>query len=138
MTDVATTASLWDLFDTDSGAESSGAWVEIGPASFLLARAGGANEAFSKAATKRLAPFQTSIESLPKKVADDLAVGIFVDTVLLDWKNVRWLDGTPTDYSKEKAKELLTLLPNLFAALRAEAGKLSNFNKANLQAAAKN
>ena len=39
---------------------------------------------------------------------------------------------------KDAAKKLLLDLPNLFAVLQAEAGKLSNFNASNLQAAAKN
>lgn len=138
MTDANKTASLYDLFETDSGAETTGIWVPLGPARFRLARAGGANENFAKTATKRLKPFQASLDSLPRKTADDLAIGIFVDTILLDWEGVVDRTGTPIAFSKDAAKQLLSDLPNLFAALRAESEKMSNFSQANLEAAAGN
>lgn len=138
MTDATVTASLYDLFETSGDAEVAGVWCTIGPARFKLARAGGANENFAKIATKRLKPFQSSLESLPRKTADDLALGIFVDTVLLGWEGVTDRTGAVVPYSAEAAKKLLTDLPNLFAALRAESEKMSNFSQANLEAAAGN
>jgi hypothetical protein len=131
-------ASLFAMFDTNPEAETGGVWADIGPARFKLARMGGANTKFSKTATKRLKPFQASMDNLPDKVATDMAVEIFIDTVLLDWQNVIWTDGTPMEFSKANAKKLLVRLPNLFLALQNEAGKLSNFNAANLEAAAGN
>jgi hypothetical protein len=138
MTDVTTTASLYDIFETNSGAESEGIWVPVGPARFKLARAGGANENFIKTATKRLKPFAASFETLPKKTADEIAIGIFVDAILLDWEGVADRSGASVPYSKEAAKKLLTELPNLYLTLRAESEKMSNFSQANLDAAAGN
>lgn len=138
MTDATATASLYDLFETNSGAESAGVWVPLGPARFKLARAGGANENYLKTARKRLGPFQASLESLPEKALTDMALGLFVDTVLLDWEGVVDRSGAVLPFSKEAAKKLLTELPNLFAALRAEAEKMSNFSAKNLEAAAGN
>lgn len=130
--------SIYDIYETEAAAEVSGAWIDIGPSQFKLARAGGANEAFQKTATKRLKPFQANLDNLPKKAADELAAGIFIDTLLLDWKNVIGRDGLEIAFSKEAARKLLTELPNLFAALQNEANKMSNYTKANLEAAAKN
>ena len=78
------------------------------------------------------------IDSLPKKAADELAIGIFIDTILLDWKNVTDRTGTEIVFSKEAARKLLNDLPNLFIVLQAEANKMSNYTKASLDAAAKN
>jgi hypothetical protein len=138
MTDVNISASLYDLFETNTEAESGGTWIDLGAARFKLARSGGANENFQKTASKRLKPFQSSLDSLPKKVADELAIGIFVDTILLDWDGVADRAGVSVPFSKEAASKLLVTLPNLFAVLQAESAKLSNFAQANLEAAAKN
>jgi hypothetical protein len=130
--------SLYDMYDTSAEAEVSGAWVEIGPAKFLLARTGGANENFMKTAAKRLKPFQNALESMPKKSQDELAIGIFVDTVLLGWSDVKSRAGDELEFSKDNAKALLLDLPNLFGALQVEASRMSNFTQANLEAARKN
>lgn len=138
MTDETKTASLYDLFETNSDAENAGIWVPVGPARFKLARAGGANEKFQKTAMKRLKPFAASFETLPKKTADELAIGIFVDAVLLDWEGVTDRAGNVVPYSPDAAKKLLTDLPNLYITLRGESEKMSNFSQANLEAAAGN
>lgn len=132
------TASLYDLFETSSEAEVAGTWVPVGPARFLLARMGGANDKFMTTASKRTKPFQGHLESLPKKTSDDLAIGIFVDTVLLNWENVVDRNKQELPFSKENAKTLLQDLPNLLAVLHSEAMKISNFTQAALDAAAKN
>lgn len=138
MTETKTGASVYDIFETETDAEVSGTWIDIGPSKFKLARAGGANENFLKTAAKRIKPFQSALESLPKKAADEMAQGIFVDTILLDWQNVTDRSGQEIPYSRDAAKKLLQDLPNLFIALQAEANKMSNFTKSNLEAAAKN
>lgn len=138
MTEQTTVVSAYDMFETVADAEAQGIWIEIGAMRFKLARTGGANEAFMKTASKRLKPFQNALEQMPRKQQDTLAIGIFVDTVLMDWENVAGRDKVLIPYSKEAAKALLLDLPNLFAALQAEANSMANFTKANLDAAAKN
>lgn len=130
--------SLYDIYDTSADAEVSGTWVDVGPAKFLLARTGGANELFMKTAAKRLKPFQNAMESMPKKSQDELAIGIFVDTILLGWEGVQSRAGEVIEFSKDNAKALLLDLPNLFGALQAEANRMSNFTQANLDASRKN
>ncbi len=130
--------SAYSMFETVADAETSGVWVPIGPMEFKLARTGGANDTFLKTAAKRLKPFQNALEHMPRKAQDDLAIGIFVDTILMDWKNVAGRDGVEIAYSKEAAKKLLQELPNLFLALQVEANKMSNFSQEALDNAAKN
>lgn len=138
MTDDVKPVSIFDVFETDENAELTGIWVDVGTAKFLLARAGGANVDFAKTTTKRLAPFQAAFDSMSKRQTDELAIGIFVDTILKDWQGVYERDGSPVEFSKETAKTVLKRLPNLFSQLMAEANKMANYTKANLEAAAKN
>lgn len=135
-----TVASAYDLFESSAEAEAKGVWVSVGPFGFKIARAGGSNEAFSKEATKRFKPFQVAInnETMPKEMAEDMVIEIFVDTIILDWKDVGDRDGVLLPFSKENARKLFKELPNLFAELQAQATKTGNFRKENLEAAAGN
>lgn len=132
--------SAYDQFESDRDLEAEGVWVDVGTMGFKIARAGGDNDQFVKVAGKRFKPFQAAIASdaMPKELATELVVDVFVETVLKDWKEVYDRDGSALAYSKDNAKRLLTDLPNLFMALQAEAQKVSNFRRANNEAAAKN
>jgi len=132
-----TIASAYALFESSAEAEANGVWIPIGPFKFKIARAGGGNQAFSKEAMKRFKPFQAAIsnETMPKEIADQMVIDIFVDTIVLDWKDVGDREGKPIEFSKEAAKTLLTELPNLFQELQAQAQKTGNFRKENLEAA---
>lgn len=140
MADEKKVLSAYDQFESDASLETEGAWVEIGTMSFKLARAGGDNDDFIKTASKRFKPFQAAIaaDTMPKQMAADLVVGVFVDTIIKDWKEVYGRDGVAIPFSKDAAKKLLTDLPNLHVALQAEAAKMANFRRENLEAAAKN
>lgn len=132
--------SAYDQFDSDASLESSGVWVTVGTMEFKLARAGGDNDDFVKAVTKNFKPFQAAIaaDTMPKQMAQDLVIEVFADTIVKDWRNVFGRDKQPIPYTKDNVKALLKDLPNLFMALQSEAQKISNFRKANLEAAAGN
>lgn len=140
MTDAVAkpSVSIFDVYETAEDAEVTGVWTDVGPSRFLLARAGGANVDFAKTTTKRLAPFQAALESMSKKQTDELAIGIFVDTILKDWENVTERDGTVIEFNRDNARRVLLQLPNLFSALMVEANKLANYTKRNVETAAKN
>lgn len=132
--------SAYAQFESDSALEADGVWTPIGTMQFKLARAGGDNDAFVKVASKRFKPFQAAIaaDAMPKQLATDLVVEVFVETILKDWKDVHDRDGELLPFTTENAVRLLTELPNLFMALQHEAQKVSNFRKVNLEAAAGN
>jgi len=134
------TISAYDQFESDNTLEAGGVWVPIGTMQFKIARAGGENEAFVKAVTKRFKPFQAAIaaDAMPKALATEIVIAVFCETVLKDWKDVFDRKGEEILFTVEAAKGLLTDLPNLFAALQAEAQKVANFRKANLEAASGN
>ena len=132
--------SAFDQFESDVSLEQDGVWVQVGTMGFKVARAGGDNDEFVKAVSKRFKPYQAALsaDTFPKEMAHDLVVGVFVDTVIKDWKDVYGRDKQPIAFSKEAAKQLFIELPNLFMAVQAEAQKLSNFRRENLEAAAGN
>lgn len=129
--------SAYDQFESDASLESEGKWIDVGTMRFKLARAGGDNEAFIKTASKRFKPFQAAMaaDTMPKQLATELVVDVFVGTILKDWKDVYDREGEKIEYSKDAAKALLTELPNLFMALQQESQKMGNFRKENLEAA---
>lgn len=140
MTTDAQKLSAYAQFESDAALEAAGVWRQIGTMEFLIARAGGENEDFLKTAGKRFKPYQAALaaETMPKELARDLVIDVFVDTILKDWRGVFDRDGVELPFSKENAKRLLRDLPNLFAALQAESQKQGNFRRANVEEAAKN
>lgn len=132
--------SAYDQFESDNDLELSGVWCPVGTMQFKLARAGGENENFVKLASKKFKPFQAAIaaDAMPKELATELVLDVFIETILMDWKDVYDRDGTLLVFSKDAAKKLLTDLPNLFVALQQDAQKVANFRKVNLEAAAGN
>jgi hypothetical protein len=128
------------LYKGDAEKEARGVWLPIGPYQFLIARAGGHNTEFKKLAAKKFKPYAVAInnETLPEGIALDLLVEVFVETVVLDWKDVGDENGNELPYSKETAKKMLAELPDLMAEIREAASKISNFRSDNLEAAAGN
>jgi hypothetical protein len=144
------TGSVLTLFTTDKGIESKGKWIDVGPASFLLARAGGANQKYQNKLAATLRPHQRRIQmgQMDEGEANDLLLDTFVDAVLLNWKNVRLaptkneagetVPGAEIPYSKETAKHILSQYPDLFAFLREESTRISNYAPDQVEAIAGN
>lgn len=138
--------SVLAQFTTDKAIETKGKWVDVGPAKFLLARAGGSNTKFQKSIEAVMRPYQRLIQmdQLSEAEASKLTVKPFVETVLLGWENVRpavqdedgeWQIGEPIPYSKDKAVEILSSHPDLFRLLLSESTKIGNFAPDFVQAA---
>lgn len=129
--------SLYKLFKMDQDLETDGIFVEYGstaegkPIRLKIARAGGANKAFSKALEKATRPHRKAIQSgfLDNATADRIYRGVFVDTVLLGWENVEGPDGKPMTFNKENALQLFTDLPDLFADLREQASNVALYRE---------
>lgn len=129
--------SVLALFATDKSAESGGKWITVGPAKFLLARMGGSNQKFQRAMSSIMKPHARRLQlgAMDEREAEDLMLDAFVGTVLLDWKGVRdmvkdeatgkMVAGPEIPFSE--AKRILKDERDLYAFLREEATKLSNF-----------
>lgn len=141
------TNPLFSAFKTDTDMETSGKWVyptgeptesNPNPPAFKIARAGGANKRFTKTQAALMKPhrilFRNS-EITPEKleIINDIAKKCFLETVLLDWKDVMDASGKPVDYSRAAAEDLMKQLPALYDHLMGEAQSLSTFNPASVE-----
>lgn len=138
MTDHVTSA--YDLFETVGSLEKTGVWIAIGPMEFLLARAGGENTEFKKAAQAKFKPFELALanDTMDEKLAQKLVIEVMCTTVLLGWRNVYDRDKNELPFTKENAIKLLTDLPALFEKLQAEAQRIGNFRNKGNETVAKN
>lgn len=124
--------SLTAAYGTDAGLERLGVWIALTRAPkvrFLVARAGGANQKFKKEGAVRFRPFRKQIETgtMNEGESVELAIELFVDTVLKGWENVKLIKGEQLSFTRENAIKVMTLLPDVFQELSTKASELSTF-----------
>lgn len=138
--------SLYKQFATNKEAEQEGIWVEYGPnedgtvPAFKIARAGKSNKKFVKAFEKATKPHRRAMEigTMDNDIADKLMHGVFVSTVLLDWRNVQDKHGKAIQFTRDSALALLSDLPDLYDDLSEKASKASLYVEEALEEDAKN
>lgn len=131
--------SLRKTFGTNKELERTGRWFDLGVApnpdktlpGFKMARMSASNPAYQAAVERISQDLQIAIEldRLNEEVAGPIMRQVFVETILLDWRNV-WIDDNdtgPTPYDKDVALRLFEELPDLYMTLFNQAKKLSNF-----------
>lgn len=141
-------SNLYSNYKTDKGAEATGVWIDDSGASFKLARMGGANVKFQRAMTVAMKPYMREIQLgvIDDATLEPVLKKVFIDTILLDWKNVTAesnaetpdVDGAAIDFNADAAMKLFADLPDLYARLRTEAQSYANYRAATLNVAAKN
>jgi hypothetical protein len=137
---------LFRLFATDEKLEMDGVWIEYGlndaglPIRFRIARAGGRNTEYAKALERATRPYRRAIQTgtIDPKIAENIYMRVFVDSVLLGWENVQDKDGTVIPFSRESAIDLFRRLPALYDDLREQAGSLAIFREEILEGDLKN
>lgn len=130
--------NLKEHFAVAPDKEVQGVWVfpmgdEEGAPAFRIARAGGANKAFTTAAGKAMKPYGPSIQKGAQnldpatlELIKTLNFKVFVEHCVKDWKNVDVGEGD-IPFSKDAATQLLNDLPELFEKLFTEASEMTNF-----------
>lgn len=80
--------SLAKQFKTDDGLEKKGIVIDYGDARIRIARAGGANKAFSKSLDRRTKPFRRAIAagSFDNEHSNDILKEVYAECVVLDWE----------------------------------------------------
>lgn len=145
--DVDVPMDLYSMFETEESLEKKGVTIEYGEAgSFQVARAGGANEKYSKSAESVMRPFRRLIEQelLPDKKAKVLLYTIYAESVVLAWEGVRakpTVKGQPGElipFTVENCVQLFTNLPELFADIQSFASSGKNFKSDDVEGDAKN
>jgi len=145
--------SLSSQFATDKQAEVDGVWVEYGAnkdgsvPGFKISRMSKANKKYTKALERATRPHRRAIEleTMNNDLAERLFMEVFVDTVLLDWRNVSLSDVSGekkaegyADYSKANALSLFERLNELYDDLQEKAKKASLFRDETLEGEAGN
>ena len=131
-------SNLYKQYRTDSNLETSGIFLNYGPNShgdpmrIRIARAGGANKAFSKALERITRPHRRAIQTgtLSNDLADSLMKEAFAETVVLGWENIEGPEGEILDFTKENVIRVLDDLPDLYADLREQANNVALFREA--------
>ena len=140
--------SLYKQFATNTEKEIEGIEVQMTEAenddgsipTFVVSRMGKSNKRYSKALEAATRPYRRQIElgTMNNDKAEEIFMGVFVDTVLKGWKNVRGEDGKPLEFSKASAVKLLSELPDVYERLQEEAKLSANFRDAALEEEVKN
>lgn len=132
------TGGLYGVFKTDNELEVAGKWFDFSPNTdktipgFKLARMSDTNPRY-----------QSAIEALSKELGRDIELDIlteerakphfmkvFLDTILVDWRNVQDAKGNEIPFTKENAAAIFHDLPDLYRVLINEAKKLTNYRNA--------
>lgn len=121
----------YDLFETDKDMEQTGIWVDYGSFRFKVARAGGANEKYSRLLRNRMKPHRRKVQTgtMDEETAAIILRETFVDAVLLEWTGVVDREKNPLEFTRENANKLFTDLPELFNDLYRQCMEISNFRR---------
>ena len=144
--------SLYKQFRTDKSVETAGVWLEYGendqkkPVRIRVARAGGANERYSKVLDRITKPVRRSIqaETLPPAQVRKLIIQAYAESIVLGWENVdleaseNGPEVKDAPFTKENAVRLFTDLPDLFDDVQEQSRKAALFQQDILEVSAKN
>ena len=127
--------SLYRQFKSDETLEKSGILLEYGfnkaglPITIRIARAGGANAAYTKRMEAKVKPYRRQIqtETIDTQVIEKLLRELYAETVVLGWENVEDADGNPLTFSTANAVKLFTDLPDLFRDIQEQSQRSALF-----------
>ena len=135
--------SLYKTFGTDTDLETKGVWCEF-PTNedgtvpgFLLARMSSTNPKYQKAIEQIAKKHKQEIELdiLSEATAKPVMLAVFLDHILLDWRNVQTEAGKNLPFNRANAEKLMKELPDLYTVLQDFAKRLSNYRKAEVERA---
>lgn len=139
--------SLYGTFKTNTEQEREGKWFDLqgvinpdgSTPGFRMARMSRSNPTYQAAMEKHGKDLRQALEMdvLTEDMAGPIMRGVFIDTILLDWRNVYDEAGVKLPYSKAEAASLMEDLPDLYMLLVSEAQKLGNFRATKLEEVAK-
>jgi hypothetical protein len=138
--------SLFKQFATDKEKETNGVEVQFGENEdgstpiFIISRMASSNKKYNKALENSTRPYRRQIELdiMPNEQAEKLMMKVFVDTILIGWKNVQGENGETLQFNRENALRLFEALPELYADLKDRAQKAAMFRVESLENEAKN
>ena len=140
---------LYGAFKTSPKLETEGIRLDFPGARIMVARAGGANQAYNKAMKRIAAKHRQALEN--RTLDDDLALKslrrAYAETVVVDWqteKDGEWVDGIEDENGNivpataDAIEAIFIAIPDLFMQVKTEAENFSNFLASNLEETIKN
>jgi len=121
---------LFAAYSTDKTVESEGVWVPFPhvEVKVRLARAGGSNKRWEIERERALRPLRRRYkeEGIPDSEVMAALVEPFCSLILKDWEGVK-KDGKPVQCTVANRVALCKQLPDFFAEMMLEAGRLDNY-----------
>lgn len=138
--------SLYSQFETDRAVEKDGIVLEYGmnskkkPIEIRIARAGGANEHYSKLLEARTKPYRRQIqnETLDNAVAEKITKEVYAQAIVLGWTGVEDRDGNDMEFNQKNCIKLFDDLPDLWSDIQSQSVRASLFRAEVREADAKN
>ena len=131
---------LFEAYSTDKKVESEGVWVPFPhvDVKVRLARAGGSNKQWEIARERALRPLRRRYkeEGIPDSEVVSALIEPFCTLILKDWEGVK-KEGKPVQCSQANKLALCKQLPDFFAEMLGEAGRLDNYRVVEDEADAK-
>jgi len=142
--------SMYSQFKTDAAMEQSGVWLDYGDFKVKIARAGGANNKFTKLLETRTKPFRRAMqtETMNNDKAMELLRGVYAEAIVLAWETK--VDGVFKSgienpeggdlikFSAEAVTDVFNALPDLFADIQEQSNKVAIFREELLESDAGN
>lgn len=112
---------------TDKELEQRGVWLEYDDYRIRIARAGGANKPFLRAAEefRRKHKHELRWDLMKTEEQNEEAIKIYARTIVLDWEGVVDQHGEPMPLTYENIVKLFTDLPDLFINVQERATDLA-------------
>ena len=120
---------LYDLFGTDQDLEKEGFALEYGDTTFVIARAGGANQKYQRNVERKMRPYRSAINSgtMNEDTARKLMAEAYAETIILAWDGVTDREGNVLEFTVENVTKVLMDLPDLFNEIISESSRIANF-----------
>lgn len=146
-------ADLFNMYATDKRREAEGIKVQFGPKTFItIARAGGSNKKFMKAAEERSRAHRQALERgiIDPKVAEGIMRETYADAIVLGWDGVLdpktvvrdedtgEITGSELPFTRANVIYLFEQLPELLLDIQDKASNPANFRAGNTEADLKN
>lgn len=146
---------MYDQFKTDGNLETQGIVLDYGDFRVTIARAGGANKKFERTMEFKTKAYKRAIqtETLPNEKGKAILREVFAEAVVLNWEvrkpgkkdgedtwevGIEGPSGDVLPFSAENVAATFKALPDLFADIQEQAGKVALFRAAVLEAEAGN
>lgn len=130
---------IYALFTTDKDLEKEGFALEYGTATFIIARAGGANKKYQSLMERKMRPYRSAINAgtMDESTAEKLLAEAYADAVILAWDGVTDAEGEELAFTRENVVQVLLDLPDLFRDIQEQSQRVANFIKESVEEDAK-